>query len=97
LRYDGYAEILETEKKKDQELHDLMDLVFKMGDAMKRHERSIDFLSNELNKYRDQFGSRALTDRERGKLREAKAAIEALPDSEYIPDDDIDWSTAKFT
>jgi integrase/recombinase XerD len=90
ISLEAYQKIEEERQKKDQELYELKDLVFKMGDAMKRHENSIHFLSNELNKYRDQFGSRSLTDKERGKLREMKAAIEALPPEadEYIPEYD---------
>jgi integrase/recombinase XerD len=82
MSFEAHQKSIDERERKDKELHDLKDLVFKMGDAMKRHERSIDFLSNELKKYRDQFGSRALTDRERGKLREMKASIEALPDDD---------------
>jgi hypothetical protein len=58
------------------------ELLGKVDVVMKTKEESIDFLSNELDKYRDQFGSRALTDREHGKLREMKAAIDALPDDD---------------
>jgi hypothetical protein len=49
---------------------------------------SIRFLTNEITKYRGQFGPRPLTEKERRNIDKFKKEIQALPPSEYIPEYD---------
>jgi integrase/recombinase XerD len=56
------------------------ELFVKVDGVVKQRDRSINFLSRELEKYRDHFGARPLTDKERQRLGEMKEAIAALVD-----------------
>ena len=57
---------------------------------MNQMDNSIKFLTEEITKYRGQFGPRPLTEKERNKIEESLEEIRALPpESEYIPDDDF--------
>jgi integrase/recombinase XerD len=80
ISFEGYQKDKEERERKEQELHDLKDLMLKMGNAMEKLQSSVKFHEKELTKYREQFGSRDLTEGERKKLREYKQQLENLPD-----------------
>jgi integrase/recombinase XerD len=84
---------------KDQEMYELKDQMSQMmqtfesyhglaKERMNQMDDSIRFLTNEITKYRGQFGPRPLTENERRKIDKIKKEIQALPPSEYIPDYD---------
>jgi hypothetical protein len=89
-REDKLEEALQTQANLKEEMshmrHDfesysnqVNELFEKVDIVVKQRNTSINFLSKELQKYQSHFGYIPLTDIERGKLREAKAAIEAIP------------------
>ncbi|MGC2574844.1 MAG: hypothetical protein WA364_25295 [Candidatus Nitrosopolaris sp.] len=98
LRYEGYAEVLEAAKKKDQEMYELKDQMSQMMQTFESYhglakerinqmDDSIRFLTDEITKYRGQFGPRPLTEKERNKVEESLEKIRALP-PESIPEYD---------
>jgi len=90
---------IEEGHRKDQEIHGLKDQMSHMmqtfesyhglaKERMNQMDDSIRFLTNQITKYREQFGPRPLTEKERRNIDKFKKEIEALPPSEYIPEYD---------
>jgi Phage integrase family len=87
----GYIERenkLENSLKSQDELQrkflQVYDSNLKLYDVMKMHERSIDFLSKELNKYREQFGNRPLTVKEQERIKEIQQQTVTTEDAEKV-------------
>jgi integrase/recombinase XerD len=97
---DRNQQVLAAEMEaKDQEVHELKDQMSQMmqtfesyhglaKERMNQMDDSIRFLTNEITKYRGQFGPRPLTEKERRNIDKFKKEIQALPPSEYIPEYD---------
>ena len=99
MSFEAYQKGLEERENKDQEIHELKDQMSQMSQTFESYhglakerinqmDDSIRFLTNQITKYREQFGPRPLTEKERRNIDKFKKEIQALPPSEYIPEYD---------
>jgi len=99
MSFEAYQKGLEERENKDQEIHELKDQMSQMRQTFESYhglakerinqmDDSIRFLTNQITKYREQFGPRPLTEKERRNIDKFKKEIQALPPSEYIPEYD---------
>jgi len=76
---------------KDQEMYELKDQMSHMMQTFESYHRlakkrmnqmdnSIGFLTDEITKYRGQFGPRPLTEKERNKIEELLEQVRGLPE-----------------
>jgi hypothetical protein len=72
MSFDVYQKDMEEKGRKDHEILELKDLVFKMGVAMNNLTKGFELYKKEFELYRSQFGNRSLTEAERERLREAR-------------------------
>ena len=98
ISFEVYQKGVEERSKKDQEIHGLKDQMSQMmqtfesyhglaKERMNQMDNSIRFLTDEITKYRGQFGPRPLTEKERNKIEELMQQVRALP-PESIPEYD---------
>ena len=92
---EAYKGMEERRESKDHEILELKDQMSQMMQTFESYHRltkermnqmddSIGFLTNEITKYRRQFGPRPLTEKERNKIDIFRKQLENIPDDDMV-------------
>jgi integrase/recombinase XerD len=87
MSFEAYQKNTQEKEKKDQEINKLRELVVKMGDRMENLDSSMQFFRSQFETYREIFGNRPLTAKEREKIKQFQEQLETLPDVNNEVDD----------